>query len=134
MINKLNRAFTLLEILVVIGIIGILIGLGAVSYSTAQKKARDARRQSDLSSFQKTMEQCYSVNSYVYPTTGSGLTVTDGEIEVICPAPNNSITITISDPLNSAPYVYALTSSESEYTLVADLETSTTDAQVSQQQ
>jgi len=40
----MKRAFTLLEILVVIGIIAILVGLGSVSFSTAQKKARDTKK------------------------------------------------------------------------------------------
>ncbi|NCO89124.1 type II secretion system protein, partial [Candidatus Roizmanbacteria bacterium] len=41
---QLKKAFTLLEILVVIGIISIMVAMGTASYSTAQKKARDAKR------------------------------------------------------------------------------------------
>jgi len=48
--KKLNqqRAFTLLELLVVISIIGILIALGVTSYITAQRRTRDAKRKADL--------------------------------------------------------------------------------------
>jgi len=63
-LNK-NKGFTLLELLVVISIIGVLVSLGAVSYSTAQKKGRDAKRKSDLKSIQNGFEQYYSLeNSY----------------------------------------------------------------------
>lgn len=126
---KINKGFTLLEMLVVIGIISILVAMGAVSYSTAQKKARDARRQGDLKAAQQSMEQCYSVNSYQYPTiTGTGT------ITATCPAPNTSITFTITDPLSSGTYTYTYTTSSTTYSITADLETSTTNAVVSQQQ
>jgi prepilin-type N-terminal cleavage/methylation domain-containing protein len=52
-----QRAFTLLEVLIVISIIGILIALGVAAYSTAQRKSRDARRQSDIKALQSGFEQ-----------------------------------------------------------------------------
>lgn len=71
----MKKSFTLLEMLVVIGIIAILVSLGFASYSTVQKKARDAKRKGDLSAMQKVLEQCYSLNSYSYPAiTGDGTT------------------------------------------------------------
>ena len=58
-----SQGFTLLEILVVISIIGILIALGAAAFSNAQRKARDARRQGDMKSYQSVYEQYYANNS-----------------------------------------------------------------------
>lgn len=55
-----KNAFTLLEILVVISIIGILVALGTAAYSTAQKKGRDAKRKSDMKALQNGFEQFYS--------------------------------------------------------------------------
>ena len=69
---KKKNGFTLLELLVVIGIIGVLVSLAAVSYSSAQRKSRDSRRQGDMKSIQSALEVSYSENSYVYPITCSG--------------------------------------------------------------
>ena len=58
--------FTLLELLVVISIIGILLALGSVAYSTAQRKGRDAKRRGDIKALQSGFEQYYSGNSNSY--------------------------------------------------------------------
>lgn len=125
----LKKSFTLLELLVVIGIIITLVGLGTVSYSTAQKKARDARRQSDLKAAQQVMEQCYSVNSFVYPAISG-----TGTITATCPAPNSSITFTITDPINTGANKYSFTTSDTSYSITANLETSSTAFSVYNQQ
>ncbi|MBI2029449.1 type II secretion system protein [Candidatus Gottesmanbacteria bacterium] len=72
MLNKKSWGFTLLELLVSISIIGVLISLASVSYSTAQKKARDAKRQGDLKTIQNALEQYYSICGYNYPATMPG--------------------------------------------------------------
>lgn len=64
---KNERGFSLLELLVVIGIIGILVAIGTISYSTAQTRSRDARRRSDVENIGKALEQYYAANSAVYP-------------------------------------------------------------------
>lgn len=68
--KSLSFGFTLIELLVVITIIGILVSLGTVSYSTTQKKARNSRRMQDLKAIQSAFEQYYADNSGSYPTTG----------------------------------------------------------------
>lgn len=126
-----KKGFTLLEMLVVIGIIAILVSLGFASYSTVQKKARDAKRQGDLKSAQQTLEQCYSVNSFQYPIISGS----PGTITATCPAPNTSITFTLTDPIDSGTYRYTVTSSTTtDYTITADIESSTTDFSVTNQQ
>lgn len=65
--TKYTRGFTLIELLVVVAIIGILISVGAVSYMTAQKQSRDARRVSDMKEIQSAWEQYYSDNNSNYP-------------------------------------------------------------------
>lgn len=110
-INKFKRAFTLLEMLVVIGIIAILLGLGAVSYSTAQKKARDSKRKSDLSAIRNAMEQCYSINTYQYPTLPSA-PLTGQTL----PAPCTSLLTFPADPLGDS-YRCSGTCDDTQYTI-----------------
>jgi len=69
-INK-RKGFTLIELLVVITIIAILIAAGAVSYTNAQRKGRDARRKSDLKAIQQGLDQYFSQNGK-YPAGSSG--------------------------------------------------------------
>ncbi len=96
-----SNAFTLLEMLVVIGIIAILAALSTTSYSTAMKKSRDSRRLSDLTDMQNAMEQYYTSCGYAYPSDPLG----DG---IICPTgPVNILPTVPKDPLNSGSYVYS---------------------------
>jgi len=98
--KKNKFAFTLLEMLVVIGIIAILVGMGLVSYSTAQKKARDAKRKQDLKAIQNGLEQYYSVCGYKYPTPQS-----ESFTNIICPTPSIAIMPTVPvDPKTISPY------------------------------
>lgn len=73
-----KRAFTLFELLVSISIIGILIAVASLSYGSAQKKARDARRIEDMNSIQKAAEMYYSQNNYVYPANTNAFVGTGG--------------------------------------------------------
>lgn len=66
-----NKGFTLLELLIVIGIIGVLVALATVSYSATQKAGRDSRRKQDMVAIQNALEQYYSATAYVYPGTCS---------------------------------------------------------------
>ena len=61
------KGFTLLELLVVIGIIGVLMALATVAYSSAQISGRNARRKQDLVAIQNALEQYYSANAFKYP-------------------------------------------------------------------
>ncbi|MEI8067764.1 MAG: type II secretion system protein [Candidatus Shapirobacteria bacterium] len=74
---KNKKGFTLIEMLVVISIIAILTALISVSFSMAQKKARDSRRMQDMKSLQTAAEQYYSSNDSTYPLS-LGLLSVDG--------------------------------------------------------
>jgi len=125
---QVKKGFTLLEMLVVIGIISVLVSIGFVSYSTAQKKARDAKRQSDLKSFQTALEQCYSVNGYTYPSINGDRTST---IVFACPGDGSSATIT--DPTTKI-YTVTQDTDDNTYEVSLELELSETPITISQQQ
>ena len=106
--------FTLIEILVVIGIISVLIGLGVVSYSTAQKKSRDARRQSDVQAIRDAYEQYYSICSFDYPS----YTVGSVPSTVVCASPAETIMETVpSDPLGDSYEIIEGDSDAKTYTI-----------------
>ena len=123
-----RKGFTLLEMLVVIGIIAILVGLSTTSYSTAQKKARDAKRKSDLKSIQNCLEQYYSYNNnFKYNgslPTGSGLT-SAGELPASLNCGSTTITSPV-DPINADSYTYSVTDiTAASYEISATLESAT---------
>lgn len=77
--NK-QRGFTLLELLVVIGIIGLLASVITVNLTGARKRARDIKRISDVRQMQTAMEDYYGRNGK-YPTAISDL-VSGAEIPI----------------------------------------------------
>lgn len=108
-----QKAFSLLEMLVVIGIIAIIIGMGTVSYSTAQKKARDSKRKADVKSIQSALEQYYSLCTYVYPTQ-----TTLTSIIATCITPTVVLMNTTPlDPKTNQNYIYTTSVSDNTYSI-----------------
>ena len=110
--KKLQSGFTLLELLVVISIIGILLAVAGVAFSSAQQQGRDSRRVSDMQAVQKAFEQYYSQNGTYSATcttmvTGGGLSVQP------------------LDPVNTGLYSYNYTCTASTYCVCAYLNGST---------
>ena len=70
---KWSLGFTLIEIIIVLGIISILMMLGLVSYPNLQKKARDASRIAEVDNIRSALELYRTNNSY-YPEDLTELT------------------------------------------------------------
>ena len=64
---KVNLGFTLLELVVVMAVIALLSTIGLNSYGAVQKRARDAKRKTDIRAVQSALEQYYSACGYNYP-------------------------------------------------------------------
>lgn len=67
-----ERAFTLVELLVVITIISILSVVGSVAYSVVQKNARDTKRREDVDAIAKAYEVKYTATGAYSVLSGTG--------------------------------------------------------------
>lgn len=93
--RKTHCGFTVLELLIVVGIVSILLSIATASYTAAQKRARDGQRKSHLKDLQNAFEQYYADNSNTYPSAASSL------VPTYVPAGLPT------DPKTKAPYAYS---------------------------
>lgn len=103
----MKKAFTLLEMLIVLGIIATILSVLSVSFSSTQKKSRDAKRRGDLKALQEGLEQYYSVCNFNYPASLSAPVACSG---------TPFISSVPTDPQTGAAYSYT-PSGTSSFTL-----------------
>lgn len=70
---RINRGFSLVEMLIVVAILTTLITLILPNFVTVRQKGQDSRRRLDLEQIRSALEQYRSTNGY-YPTELSTLT------------------------------------------------------------
>lgn len=123
-INKNKRGFTLVELLVVIAIISILTVISASSYTSAQIKARDAQRKSDLDAVSKALMMYYN-DTGVFPKTSD---LNFGNVSVGLMGADSMVYMrqTPQDPKYSSDstyqYIYKVSSDYKKFNLFANLE------------
>lgn len=116
-----NHAFTLVELLVVISIIGILVAVSIFGLSGARESSRDARRKTDLESIRSGLE-LYRADCNAYPANLS-TSLTGSGTPASCLVANTYIATTPTDPVAGNIYRYAQTATG--YELCASLEQGT---------
>lgn len=134
-----SRGFTLIELLVVIAIIGILTSVGLGTFTSAQRKSRDARRKNDLATIAKALEVYNNdhYSTYPYPAANAagqiiGCTV-DSAVEAVCnwgsafqhadTTPDTVYLIALpDDPSTGQNYYYWAAADRKSYQLYSRLE------------
>lgn len=114
-----NKSFTLVELLIVVGIVGILAGLivAAINPNLLRQKARDANRKKDMSVISEALGQYYADNNR-YPITSSITTLRDTYIVL---TPPNGYMTAMNVSYNAVPYCYSSATGQT-FTLCAQLE------------
>lgn len=78
-----RRAFTLIELLIVVSIIGLIATIAVTATNNARQKARDARRLSDLKQLQSALGLSYEPG-ISFPVVAAPITLGDATHKVLC--------------------------------------------------
>lgn len=67
LLRRQTTAFTLIELLIVMAVLGSMAGILVVKFPAAQKRTRDAQRKSELKQYQTALESYANINNGFYP-------------------------------------------------------------------
>lgn len=93
---KSNRAFTIVELLVILATLAILMGISVVGYGGMQRNAREKERESDIAIIQASLEEFYERNGY-YPSADS-VTINDSDSDTLKREKMTFLTRTLNIP------------------------------------
>ncbi len=107
---KRYKAFTLIELLIVMSVIAILISIALPSFRGMQQQSRIVKAQGDLRSIKEAIESYYS-NNGAYPAAANYQITLQNALPQI-------LSTTLNDPFVTgvaSPYSYALSPSSTYY-------------------
>nr|MDD3719732.1 prepilin-type N-terminal cleavage/methylation domain-containing protein [Candidatus Gracilibacteria bacterium] len=124
-----KKAFTLVELIVVITILAILGSIAFISLQSYTKNARDGQRLSDINNIRKNLELFLTEKGF-YPTPDNGVNITySGSTAWIQGTVGDNVIKNLqklnkkpTDPLTQNEYTYSITNLKTEYQIGAILE------------
>ncbi|MDD5769563.1 MAG: type II secretion system protein [Candidatus Gracilibacteria bacterium] len=129
---KTKKAFTLVELLVVITIIGIISTIGIINFFGYVGDANDTKRITDIQSIKISLDNYKRNHSLLYPinNSGSGITNIMTGTEILAYesqfddnlAGQVLLTKTPLDPQTKLPYLYSVSKDRTSYQITATLE------------
>lgn len=127
---KVKKGFSLVELLVVIGIMGSLVTILLPNFLDARLRGKDAKRKLDIEQMRSALEMYRSLSG-AYPANGSFLNTNctiDSPFTYTDPVSGTVTTLMASIPKDPGcnKYRYTDNSTTSDYTICAYLESSTT--------
>ena len=121
-LKKVQKGFTIIELLIVIAIIAILALLVLNNFQGAQAKARDQQRTTDINNIHTKLEEFYNENTY-YPSTVTATSFAGmDEGSTADPTGSNQISSTVVADATAADNLAAPasdTTSTSSYSYIA---------------
>ncbi len=103
----MKRAFTLIELLIVLSVISILVGIALPRFRGMQEEAKSSRVAGELRSLTTAIESYYIHNSREYPSQTGASTVSTNWQSVITAAAPQIIGTALTDPFKpSQQYSY----------------------------
>jgi prepilin-type N-terminal cleavage/methylation domain-containing protein len=108
------RGFTLIELLAVVAIIGILATLAIIGITNATRRARDSRRQSDITAVKQAL-LLYANDKGEFPTGGNYSDLSTALVpDYMAKLP--------TDPRNTSTLVYSYNGNTTDFALKAQME------------
>lgn len=115
-----RNGFTLVELMVVIGLLGVLSLIGMTVYTTSQQRARDARRKTDMETLRQAVE-LYKADNNAYPNY-TGRTDLTGFKNLLSPTYLSSTNFPTDPQFNTTRTYYYQRTANTTYNLCARLE------------
>lgn len=104
----------MIELLVVTTIIIVITSIGLVSYTSANRSARNGKRKADMEMVRQALV-LYRTDNGTYPATSNFATM-------LSTISDYTSATSVTDPKNEGSYVYSYTSDGVVFTLTANLE------------